>query len=433
LQVFDLSGLPATVTKVYESYEHFDRAHNIFIDTATAKMYVAGARDSTLSRQSNAYNGVMIFDLSQKPDTPALLSSTRLQGGYIHDLYARNDTLYGAHIYNGVLGIYDLRNPAISAPLASFTSYPGQGYTHSMWLRDQGDILVFADETHGSPLKSLDVSDLGNLSLTAIFSSSLEAPTATNSIAHNPIFRGDSVYISYYHDGVQVFDLTNPAYPQRVAYYDTYNNSNYNGYSGCWGVYPLLPSGLILSSDISTGLYVLEMLNPPLAADQLELQLVSGGKNGPRLRASRLSASAKGELILERKQQVWTHIATAHFPEDKLSYEFDDAQAPQGSLRYRLRLKLADGQVLHSNEVEYIQAIASAIEIAKNPVAVGEPIVMILPTVSFVQVFDLQGKLLAEQQFQAGSHSLDLSLQPGVYLVRANGEMTSWQYLVVSD
>ena len=44
-----------------------------------------------------------------------------------------------------------------------------------------------------------------------------------------------------------------------VGNYDTYPIlGDYSGFSGCWGAYPFLPSGLILASDIGNGLFVLE-------------------------------------------------------------------------------------------------------------------------------------------------------------------------------
>ena len=38
----------------------------------------------------------------------------------------------------------------------------------------------------------------------------------------------------------------------QVAYYDSYSGSG-NGFDGCWGTYPFLPSGNIISSDINSG------------------------------------------------------------------------------------------------------------------------------------------------------------------------------------
>ena len=75
----------------------------------------------------------------------------------------------------------------------------------------------------------------------------------------------DKLYISYYEDGVQVYDVSNPAAPSRIAYYDTYEPNNGTGYGstssfhGCWGVYPFMSSGCILATDIETGFYTLEL------------------------------------------------------------------------------------------------------------------------------------------------------------------------------
>ena len=43
-----------------------------------------------------------------------------------------------------------------------------------------------------------------------------------------------------------------------VGTFDTSPNFSGDGFYGCWGVYPWLPSGLIIASDIEDGLYVLQ-------------------------------------------------------------------------------------------------------------------------------------------------------------------------------
>jgi hypothetical protein len=84
-------------------------------------------------------------------------------------------------------------------------------------------------------------------------------------IIHNVTVRGDSAYISYYTEGLQVVDISNPASPLQVAYYDTWPGSS-GGFNGAWGVYPFLESGNILVSDISTGLYVLRVVEGQMVA-----------------------------------------------------------------------------------------------------------------------------------------------------------------------
>ena len=44
-----------------------------------------------------------------------------------------------------------------------------------------------------------------------------------------------------------------------MGYYDTFEPNHHDSYMGAWGVYPFLPSGNILVSDMQTGLYVFEV------------------------------------------------------------------------------------------------------------------------------------------------------------------------------
>ena len=80
---------------------------------------------------------------------------------------------------------------------------------------------------------------------------------------HNPFFKDDKIVVSYYLDGVQIFDYSNKFQVERVAYYDTYPDDtsylDWGAYKGCWGVYPFLPSERILGSDRTYGLHVLNV------------------------------------------------------------------------------------------------------------------------------------------------------------------------------
>ncbi|MCB0546484.1 MAG: choice-of-anchor B family protein [Phaeodactylibacter sp.] len=249
LLVFDLSALPASVSLVFQDNQNFTRSHNVFIDVPTGRLYLAG---------SNAiFNGVAAYSLTENPAEPTFLGTHPLPGGYFHDIYVRNHLAFCSHGGNG-LWAYDFSDYDNIQPLGNLTSYPQQGYNHASWLNETGTQLIFADETHGTSLKLADVTDLSNINILSLFRSELLAPAATNSIPHNPFIRGQYAIVSYYHDGVQVFDLSNPDEVERVAYYDTYpENQNYSGYEGCWGVYPFLPSGNIIASDITHGLFVL--------------------------------------------------------------------------------------------------------------------------------------------------------------------------------
>jgi hypothetical protein len=79
-------------------------------------------------------------------------------------------------------------------------------------------------------------------------------------MAHNGIIKGDLVYIPYYHDGLRVFDISDPINPVQSWQYDTYIPTSHASYKGAWGVYPNLPSGNIIISDMQTGLYIFESI-----------------------------------------------------------------------------------------------------------------------------------------------------------------------------
>ena len=43
------------------------------------------------------------------------------------------------------------------------------------------------------------------------------------------------------------------------AFFDSFPASNNSGFVGAWSVYPYLPSGTIILSDVANGLFVLSM------------------------------------------------------------------------------------------------------------------------------------------------------------------------------
>ena len=260
LQIFDLSNIQDTVIRTYQETEFWGESHNIFIDEQHGRLYSAGTDDVN--------NGLVILDLTGDPDAPTLLANIHLPGGYVHDVYVRDHIAYCSHGFNG-LYIYDMSDPTNPITLGTITEYPESGYNHSSWLSEDGTTMIMADETFNRGLKHIDVSDFEDPQVLDVFRSKLEAPTDTASIAHNPFIRGDLVFISYYHDGIQVWDISQGEDVSRVAYLDTEpNNTNYAGFTGNWGVYPFLPSGNLVVSDMKHGLFV-------VGTDSLEMAPVS--------------------------------------------------------------------------------------------------------------------------------------------------------------
>jgi hypothetical protein len=70
-------------------------------------------------------------------------------------------------------------------------------------------------------------------------------------------FNTDFLLTSYYNEGVTVVDAARPANLVEVGNYDT-NNLSGSSYDGTWGVYGFLPSGNLILSDMTLGLFVVK-------------------------------------------------------------------------------------------------------------------------------------------------------------------------------
>jgi choice-of-anchor B domain-containing protein len=239
LQIMDLQYLPDSVSLVYNSDEFVIRAHNCFIDRSSDILYLAGP----------AGNALRLLSISN-PTQPEFIRNFD-EVNYVHDLFVRNDTAY-LNAANQGLMVVDFSDPINAVQLGSLGNYVEQGYNHSGWLSADGNTYVFADETGGMRMKVCDVSDLSDIEVLSLFNSGVNETT----VPHNLQMKGDLVYVSHYNDGLQVFDISNPFVPARVAYYDTfYGNEDYL-FNGAWGVYAFLPSGRILISDRTNGLFL---------------------------------------------------------------------------------------------------------------------------------------------------------------------------------
>lgn len=277
LQIFDLSDLPNSVTLVYDKQDFFSNCHNIYIEEATGRLYAVGS----------GIADIVVLDLTTNPANPTLLKNINLNEGYVHDLYVRNGIAFSSHVYESSLFVYDLSDVNNVMTLGSLTNYTAPGLNHSSWLSEDGTILTLADETKNSPVKIIDVSDLTDMNEISTFKSTLEeneTGNPTNSIAHNSFIVGNNfVVLSYYHEGVQIYDISDPQNPVRAGFYDTEPaNTNYSGSIGCWGVYPYLPSGNILASDVRHGLFVLKpnfsMVDTDCIEDIVYEEIVTDGQ-----------------------------------------------------------------------------------------------------------------------------------------------------------
>jgi choice-of-anchor B domain-containing protein len=253
LQIINLQYLPDSVqVKTWKGNgainNQLNTIHALHIDNGFVYLY-----------GSNLFNGAaLICDLNNDPWNPNYLGHTPTQGNnnsYVHDGYVRNDTLYAGHIYAGEMRIYNCANKANPVLLATQVT-PGE-FTHNTWLTQNSKYVLTTDEVSNSFLVCYDISDLQNIQEVARF----QTTPGSNSIVHNThvltVNGGEYAVTSWYKDGVVINDITRPQNIVQVGRYDTYPQGSGSGFNGCWGVYPFLPSGTIVASDIDNGLFVL--------------------------------------------------------------------------------------------------------------------------------------------------------------------------------
>jgi choice-of-anchor B domain-containing protein len=247
LQVFDMSDFPTKVTKVYDSNTLITRSHTLVIQDSI--LYLFGARNAG---QGSFTLGM--YSLKNNPASPELLAHYNNPSAmYIHDGIVKDGILYAFSGYDG-LWVYDVKDPQNVQIVSSLQNYPAAGYCHSGSFSKDGKYLYMADEVPiRLPMKIFDISNPQNINFVDTFRAK---PGYT---PHNPFTKGDTLFISYYEEGVHVWDISKPDEPQPIANFDTYirNNDANLTYNGCWNVYPYFPSGNIAAIDRKFGLYML--------------------------------------------------------------------------------------------------------------------------------------------------------------------------------
>ena len=209
-----------------------DNSHNIHV-CEEGYLYIIGADT----------HDMWIYDLTF-PGTPSLVGTW--DGEYLHDIDVEDDLVYGMGIYTSTAYIIDVSDKSNPQTLVSW-QYPGMA--HDAAVSADGNYLVTADEMQGGNLKLWDIQNYSNINLLDEFT-----VNPTHSV-HNVYIKDGLVYASYYADGTRVYDISTESFSE-IGYYDT---SEIDGlYVGNWGTYVYLPSDNIISSDIETGLYILQ-------------------------------------------------------------------------------------------------------------------------------------------------------------------------------
>ena len=263
MQIFDLKHLrdvanpPQSFTPDLH-YSGFGSAHNIFVNENSGYAYVVG------TDRNGPYQGNTIIIDIENPLNPIEAS---VLNGYSHDvqvvIYNGPDIEhFGKEIYLGSneneIVIFDVTNKANLIELSRI-SYSNVGYTHQGWVSEDMNYFILGDE--------LDEINYGNNTRTLIFDlSDLDNPIyffdyigPTTAIDHNGYVKGNTYYQASYTAGVRMIDITDieNSNISEIDFFDTYPENDVANFDGAWSVYPYLPSGNILVSDINRGLFVI--------------------------------------------------------------------------------------------------------------------------------------------------------------------------------
>lgn len=258
LQIINLGKLPGTITTADYKYwkgsgailNQISRLHSLHIDNGYA--YLNGVNGGGL------FGGACLIVSLADPWNPVYTGNTQLSftgtQRYMHDCYIRNDTLWGAHIYGGFFSIINVSNKSNPSLIGTGTVTTPGAFTHNAWLNTSGTRTLFTtDEVSNSFMTSYDVSNPSNITEL----DRVQLNPGSLSIVHNTHIKDNYAIVSWYKEGVAIVDVARPDNMIITGHYDTYSQGSGNGFNGCWGVYPFLPSGNIVASDINNGLFVL--------------------------------------------------------------------------------------------------------------------------------------------------------------------------------
>ncbi len=198
--------------------------------------------------------GLAIWSIAN-PAAPQLMD--QYNPDYYHDYAIHNNTVAAFRIYGGGIDLLDVTDKSDIQLIDNF-NYPGSG-AHNGAFTANGNYLFVGDEigSAGNWTRSFDVSDPNNVDYID------DLIVNSSGIVHNCYIEGDYLVMSHYNEGVRIWNVANPAACFEVGYFDTYPIST-GGYSGCWHNYPYFPSGRIIASDMTFGLYTLTSpLLPP--------------------------------------------------------------------------------------------------------------------------------------------------------------------------
>lgn len=284
IQIIDLTRLPNAVS-LAATYRGVVSSHNVFIsgvDYSSNSQNSSAAPLLHLAGQNTQRGAVSALSLANPTAlSPVWQQSAAVAADYSHDVAMMQiddsraftdcqlspcQVLFDFNEQD--VRLWDASVASSPAKLSQF-SYDQASYVHSGWSSEDNRYLFVHDELDetgfalNTTVRVFSLDNLRSPQLEKVW----RGPTAA--IDHNGFVRGNRYYMSNYQRGLTVLDITNPAQPAEAGFFDTFLPSDGAAFNGMWGTYPYLPSGLILGSDINSGLYILADNTKAVAAGAL--------------------------------------------------------------------------------------------------------------------------------------------------------------------
>lgn len=231
---------------------------------------------------------LQVIDVSD-PASPRLAGTWSSPIGVLHSISLSADGRRAyLSLWTGGLLVADVSqfttgqpNPQLSllTPVGSRLPPPPGGNVHSAVPVPGRDLLLLTDERYPpacpyGPARLVDVSDPARPRAVSVLSSPendpakcRDSPVGTYT-SHNPTLVGQLALISWYSSGLQAFDLSDPAQPQRLAEFRPsasepgQRDPQLGATPAMTWSYPIIRDGLIYVADINQGLYILRYQGP---------------------------------------------------------------------------------------------------------------------------------------------------------------------------
>ncbi|RVU33352.1 choice-of-anchor B family protein [Rheinheimera riviphila] len=290
LQIVDLSQLPTSI-RLVSADTAVTSAHNVYISHVdyTTNTALDGLEPTLHIVGQKAVGGSFTTYGLKTPEQLASYfpNSQAVRSDYTHDAASMvvRDARANQSCQNSrctvlmdfneqSVRLWDISQLSGAKALSDIT-YQNASYVHSGWWSEDQRFVFVHDELDernaglNTTVRVLNVDDLRNPLLAKVWS----GPTAA--IDHNGYTRGNRYYISNYQRGTTILDITDPTNPTEAGFFDSFPSSDSAAFNGVWGTYPYLPSGLIISADINSGLYVLRDQTKTSTAGQVSFKSAS--------------------------------------------------------------------------------------------------------------------------------------------------------------